>query len=53
MKSLTSIPAFFRAFRKDESGLVTVDYVVLNAVVVTFGLFVAQPIMAGTTAFFG
>lgn len=41
---------FFTNFKNDESGAVTIDWVVLTAAVVGFGLFVAGAISGGVDA---
>ena len=39
----------FKAFRKDESGAVTVDWVVLTAAIVGLGMVVMQTVGGGIT----
>ena len=41
---------FFRNFRKDESGAVTVDWVVLTAAIVGLGIAVLTSVSGGTTS---
>ncbi len=41
---------FFKNFRNDEDGAVTVDWVVLTAAIVALGLVVGTSVKGGTTA---
>ena len=41
---------FFKNFRKDESGAVTVDWVVLTAAIVGLGIAVLTSVSGGTTS---
>ena len=41
---------FFRNFRNDESGAVTVDWVVLTAAIVGLGIAVLTSVSGGTTS---
>ena len=44
---------FFKNFRKDEDGAVTVDWVVLTAAVVGLGIAVLTSVSGGTTSLAG
>jgi Flp pilus assembly pilin Flp len=46
-------PRFIQPFRRDESGAVTVDWVVLTAGLIIFGVMVAASIIAGSTGLSG
>ncbi len=41
---------FFKNFRKDEDGAVTVDWVVLTAAIVGLGIAVLASVSSGTTS---
>ena len=47
MKRLLRVPALLRVFVNDEKGAVTIDYVVLTAIVATLGMAVLTHIKAG------
>lgn len=44
------LKTFFNRFHKDESGAVTVDWVVLTAAIVALGVAVLSSVTTGTTA---
>jgi Flp pilus assembly pilin Flp len=44
------LKTFFTRFHKDESGAVTVDWVVLTAAIVALGVAVLTSVSSGTTA---
>ena len=43
--------AFFRNFQQDESGVTTIDFAILAALTVVFGLGISQATLNGTRAF--